>query len=135
MPQVHIIRRAFDKKTTCKNLYLVVLDNGSFAYAVEGKVESKYWLREYFTDRTLSDKAFEVGKCPWCYHEIFECDGMLSVAYPAYQILPITLIKNERISDSALRTIHPIIQEAVSNMREETSKLFEEYKVKSKGKK
>jgi len=135
MPQIQFSRRAFDKKTKCKKLYLVVLDNGSFLYTVEKIASSdKYWLHEYFTDRTVSDQGFEECKCPWDYLEVFECDGMLSIAYPAYQILPITLIKNRRVSDSTLRAIHPVIQEIVSNIRKETSKLFEEYKVKSKGK-
>ncbi len=135
IPQIEFIKHVFDKKAKCKKLYLVVLENGSFLYAVEKEGSSdKYRLYEYFTDKCISYEGFVANNCPWDFLKVFECDGMLSIAYPAYQILPITLIKNERVRDSVLRTIHPVIQETVHNMREETSKLFEEYKLKSKGK-
>lgn len=135
VPQIKFIKKVFDKKTKGKKLYVVILENSSFQYAVE-KLSShdKYWLDEYFTGKTLSDKGFKDRECPWDKLEVFECDSILAIAYPAYQILPISVVKNGRVADSVLRAIYPIIQTSVQNMSKETSKLFEDYKVKSKGK-
>lgn len=139
MPQIRFVRKVFDKKTKCKKLYIVVLENSSVLYAVEmikkgDPLANNYWLNEYFTDKTVSDE-FESYKsscdiCPWNNLEVFECDGIPAIAFPSYQILPISVIKNGCVTDSTLRAIHPVIQVVVQNMRKEIFELFEEYKVK-----
>lgn len=132
VPQIRFIKKVFDTK--CKKLYLVILENSSFLYATEKSANDKYYLSEYFTGRVVTGGYVE-RNCPWDKLEIFECDSIPAIAYPSYQILPISVIKNERVTDSTLRAIYPVIQTSVQNMRKETSKLFEDYKVKSKDKK
>ncbi len=133
VPKIQLKRSTFEKKVKLSKFFLTVLENHSFIYTVEKDDLKEYWLYEYFTDRDTSN-GFKSGKCPWDNFEVFTCDGILGIAYPAYRVFPISIIEKKRISDSTLRAIHPIIQKAVYNMGEEISELFEEYKVKNKGK-
>ena len=134
VPKIQLKRNIFEKKAKLGKFFLIILDNSSFLYAQEKIISNRCLLYEYFTGRRAT-YGFELGKCPWDDFKVFLCDGIPAIAYPAYRIFPISIIKNERIPDSTLRAIHPVIHTTVHNMKEEISELFKEYKVKSKGKK
>jgi len=131
MPQMKFEKRIFSKKVKCDHLFLIVLENSGCLFAREKHSNDKWWLHEFFTDRFVTD-GFEAGDCPWDQFEVFECDGIPAIAYPSYQILPISIIRNQRVRENALRNTYPVIQNSVIQMESKISQLFEEAKVKTK---
>lgn len=121
-----VIKRSFfDRKIKCKNLFIGVLNNDDCIYLVEDydKDEDDYYLREYFTRKSVT-VGFDISKCPWDKAKVFDVDGLLAFAYPAYQVLPNSIIRNGKVSDSILRSIYPILQEVLKNNIDELQQLF-----------
>ncbi len=132
--KVKLEKKFFDKRASVRKLFLFVLENHYIGYAEEEKYPDGYGLCEYFSKRFLTND-YVVGNCPWDYLQIFQVDGLLTIAYPAYQILPISVIQNEMVTDTILRQIYPILQRVVSKNIEELDLLFQQEHEKEKVKK
>lgn len=126
----------FDKKVKCHSLYFGILSNNSCIFLKEepdDEVDDEYYLCEYFTEKCVTTN-YKNDECPWDNSKVFDVDGLLAFAYPAYQVIPNELIKNGKISDTALRTILPILEEVLRNNIDEFNKLFSEEQQEKKKK-
>lgn len=114
-----------DKKVKVKNLYIFVLENHYIGYS---KVKRNFLTGtnkfiEYFTGKKIVE---ELNWNPWDCAKIFKANGFLTMASPAYQMLPNAAIQNGRVTDSFLRQIHPILQKVTSNNLEEIDFMFQQ---------
>jgi len=134
--KIKLNRSIFDKKVRCNKLFVGVSGNIDCIYLIEdyyynNEVEKRWYLREYFSKRSVT-YGFKCGDCPWDKLEVFNANGLLALAFPAYQVIPNSLMKNGKISENALREIFPIIQKSIKSNATQLTQLFEEEQEKVK---
>lgn len=130
--QITLEGQSQSKKIKCNELFIVAFNNYSWVYAKEKWILFGSYLQEYFTKTDLTELE---SYSPWTYGEVFKSRGLLATAYPAYQILPYSIIQDGEVTEDVLRTIHPIIQTVTNNNREILDRLFQEAEEKVKNKK
>lgn len=134
--KIIIKKKLFGKKVICKNLFIGILSSGVCIYLVEDyyykgdNLEKYFHLREYFSKRSVTSVNFKGNQCPWNEAKVFIVDGLLAIAFPAYQVLPNMIINNGKISEDTLRKIFPIVQNSVAKNFQCYQKLFDEEKNK-----
>ena len=135
IPPAKLTRKFFAKKVKCKDLFIVVSSDYNVVYATQNcDAEEKCYLSEYFT-KTYITWSYACDECPWDRAQVFDSLGLLAYAYPAYQLLPLSIIQDGKVTEEMLRVLHPIIKEAFCNQKEDLSKYFVEEQVNQKVKK
>lgn len=127
--KIKLNRFLFSRKIECNKLFIGVLNNGDCIYLIEdfwygGENEKRWYLYEYFSRRQVTTGRKDQN-CPWDKLEVFKVDGLLALAFPAYQVLPNSLMINGKISENALREILPIIQKSIKSNANQIQQLFE----------
>ena len=134
------------KKVSLKNTYVVVGQDCSLIFAnsvyrgranVERKNEEKERLEEatlyslencFFKQDMLSAGAggWPYFALPWDQGQIFKVNGILSIAFLASKIFPLSLVYNGKIKESDFRKSYDIILNYLKQNSEYVASLFED---------
>lgn len=116
------------------NLYGVIGEDNSFMFACEGYISDVILGRTYFLISTFSRQQLYKNKResprPWMNDEIFQVNGVNSIAIPGAKIIPEELIESSKkhpayISSSNLKKISSILKRHLVNNPNFTKQIFD----------